>query len=116
MTGQDIVNLYGGLSQVTSIAVNWLNSDVYLTTAAGAIEKITISSASTKTPLISGRSSPRHLALDAEDGLVSIMDISTSMNCYTRAGLCTGLKAVATMPFFTKQHWMDPALLALLQM
>ena len=78
MSGQDTTNLYGALSQVTSIAVNWLNSDVYLTTAAGTIEKITISSASTKSSLISGRSSPRHLVLDAEDGLVSIVHINTS--------------------------------------
>lgn len=87
MSGQDIANLYGGLSQVTSIAVNWLNSDVYLTTAAGTVEKITVSSGSTKLSLLSGRSSPRHLVLDAEDGLVSIVDVNTSsinMDCSCR--------------------------------
>ena len=59
---------------MTSIAVNWLNSDVYFTAATGTIEKITISSMPVRTTVISGRSSPRHLVLDAEDGLVIIID------------------------------------------
>ena len=75
MSGQNTVNLYSGLSQVTSIAVNWLNSDVYFTAATGTIEKVTIGPIPTRTSLISGRSSPRHVVLDAEDELVTIMDI-----------------------------------------
>jgi len=55
---------------VTSIAVNWLNSDVYFT-AINGIEKITITSTvPVRKSVLSGRSSPRHLVLDAEDGLV----------------------------------------------
>ena len=54
---------------MTSIAVNWLNSDVYFTdTVAGSIEKITIGPMLTRTALISDRQSPRHVVLDAEDG------------------------------------------------
>ena len=78
MSGQNTASLYGGLSQVTSIAVNWLNNDVYFTAAAGTIEKITISRTPTRMSLISGRSSPRHVVLDAENGSVTVMDINTS--------------------------------------
>ena len=71
-SGQNTISLYGGLNQVTSIAVNWLNSDVYFTAAAGNIEKLTIGLIPVRTTVLSGRSSPRHLVLDAEDGLVTI--------------------------------------------
>ena len=58
---------------MTSIAANWLNSDVYFT-AANGIEKITIAGTiPVRMSVLSGRSSPRHLVLDAEDGLVIII-------------------------------------------
>ena len=63
---------------MTSIAVNWLNSDVYFTAATGNIEKIAIGPSPVRTTLISGRSSPRHLVLDAEHELVTITDVNTS--------------------------------------
>ena len=63
---------------MTSIAVNWLNSDVYFTSATGSIEKLTVGLIPVRTIVISGRSSPRHLVLDAEDGLVII--ISSPLN------------------------------------
>ena len=65
---------------MTSIAVNWLNSDVYFTAAAtGNIEKITIGPTPVRMTVIPGRSSPRQLVLDAEDGLVIIIDINTAL-------------------------------------
>ena len=71
LSNRHTANLYGGLNRVTSIAVNWLNSDVYLIeNDTGTIEKITMSPIPVRTPLISGRSSPRYIVLDAEDGLV----------------------------------------------
>lgn len=57
---------------MTSIAVNWLNSDVYFTAATGNIEKLTIGLVPVRMTVLSGRSIPRHLVLDAEDGLVTI--------------------------------------------
>lgn len=79
MSGQNTASLYDGLGQVTSIAVNWLNNDIYFTTDTGTIERLTIGPTPTRNSLISGRLSPRHIVLDAEDGSVAIMDnINTS--------------------------------------
>lgn len=70
MSGQNTASLYDGLSQVTSIAVNWLNNDIYITTDSGTIERLTIGPTPTRNSLISGRLSPRHIVLDAEDGVM----------------------------------------------
>jgi len=59
--------VYEGLNDISSIAVNWLNSDVYFTSTSGTIEKITVGPTTTATIILSSLSSPRHLVLDAED-------------------------------------------------
>ena len=68
ITGQDPTVVYEASNNVSSIAVNWLNNDVYITSTSGAIERITIAPTTTITVILSGLSSPRHLVLDAEDG------------------------------------------------
>ena len=76
--------IYEGLNALSSIAVNWLNNDVYFTSTSGTIGKITVGPAATIAVILSGLSSPRYLVLDAEDRSVTHCTITTVLRIICR--------------------------------
>lgn len=76
--------IYEGLNAFSSIAVNWLNNDVYFTSTSGTIGKITVDPTATITVILSGLSSPRYLVLDAKDRSVTHCTISAILRLICR--------------------------------
>ncbi|XP_065909585.1 very low-density lipoprotein receptor-like [Dysidea avara] len=96
ITGQNPTIVYEGSNDISSIAVNWLNNDVYFTSTSGTIGRITVGPTATTTMILSSLSSPLHLVLDAEDGVMYWTEGIDSDATIRRAALNgTGINDIA---------------------